>query len=89
MSVLPSPQTARHGEKTIALQVRLWTDNLGQPKGTIYPRHGWASGQVYVMKNDSHGIRGSQSPVMFNNLNELPAAVERVLAEVGITVHKD
>ena len=86
MTVMPQPQPAKRGEKTIELRIRFWTDGLGQPRDQIYPKHCWESGQVYAT-NASHGI-AALDPVMFNDLAELPSAIEKVLKAHAITLHQ-
>ena len=88
MTFMPQPQPAQHGEKTIELRIRFWTDGLGQPKGQVYPKHCCESGQVYAVKNGSHGIAASVDPVMFDDLSELPNVVAKVLSANGITLHR-
>ena len=81
-------QDATHGEKTIELRVRLWTDHLAPTEGQILPKHAWDSGTVDLPVNHSHGI-ASGEPVTFNSLSELPAAVEEALISRSITIHRD
>ncbi len=81
-------KSATHGEKTIEVRVRFWTNDLAGEKGKIIPKHGWTSGQVFLPSNPSHGITSSE-PVMFNSFAELPSKIEELLIASGITLHPD
>ena len=81
-----APKPALHGEKTIELSVRFWTDEMASEKGQIVPKHAWAGGMVHAVRNESHGIVSGE-PVPFNSLMELPLAIERVLLAQGIVLH--
>ena len=48
---------AKHGEKTIALTVYLFTDEIATEKGKIVPKHAWTSGTVALRSNRAHGIK--------------------------------
>ena len=41
---------AKHGEKTIALTVYLFTDEIATEKGKIVPKHAWTNGTVALQK---------------------------------------
>jgi hypothetical protein len=75
--------TADHGDKTIELTVRFWTDNIAPTKGKIIPKNGWAAGVVYIHKSPAHGFE-PQDPIPFNTLMELPGKIEKVLANHGV-----
>jgi len=74
-------------ERMIGVEVRFWTNEIGDAKrGFIVPKHGWTRGVIRMRRNDSHGIL-PKNPRPFNSLMELPAVLERVLIEHGITLH--
>jgi hypothetical protein len=70
----------------IEVKVRFWTNDLGGEKGKILPKHAWGSGVVKIEPNDAHGITSSD-PVPFNSMAEIPAKVEKVLIDRGVTIH--
>jgi hypothetical protein len=83
----PKTVKANPRERTIELEVRLWTNSIdGAEKGFIVPKHGWTRGTIGMRRNDSHGIL-PKNPRPFNSLMELPAVFEKVLIEHGITLH--
>jgi len=51
------------------------------------PKHAWTSGVVRLQKNKAHGISGSE-PEAFNSLMELMPAIETILIDQGIILHK-
>lgn len=69
----------------IEIKVRFWTNNLAVD-GKIVPKEGWSRGVVRVTPNISHGIEPGPA-VPFNSLMELPAKIEEVLIQNGITLH--
>ena len=77
---------AKHGEKMISLDVRFWTDGITEDKDKILPKNAWVHGTVRLNKNDSHGIQSGRT-IPFNSLLELPAKIEDLLIEEGITLH--
>jgi hypothetical protein len=77
---------AAHGKRMIEVRVRFWTNDLAEGKGRIRPKHAWAAGVVRLEPNDSHGIR-SASPVPFNSIAEIPAKIEKVLIDNGVSLH--
>lgn len=77
---------ARHGEKMIEVKLRFWTDEISPEKDTIVPGHAWASGVVRVERNEAHGIKPS-TPIPFNSLLGLGAAIEKALIEHGVVLH--
>jgi hypothetical protein len=78
---------AKHGSKMIEVTVRFWKNDLAESKGKIRPRHAWGSGVVRIARIDTHGIE-PLSPIIFNSLAEIPAKIEKVLIDHGITIHK-
>jgi hypothetical protein len=78
---------AAQGEKMVEVRIRFWTNDLAEDKGKINPKHAWGSGVVLMDRNRSHGI-SPQNPVPFTSLLDLPAKIEKVLIDHGITVHK-
>jgi hypothetical protein len=79
-------QAAKHGERMLEVRVRFWTNDLADGKGTVWPKHGWSSGMVYMERNASHGI-GPSDPLPFNSLMELPGVIERVLIAHKVVLH--
>ena len=77
---------AVQGEKTIELKIHFFTNELAK-KDEIRPKHGWTRGTVGITTNESHGIPPGSRRRHFNWLMELPATIERVLIENGITLH--
>jgi hypothetical protein len=78
---------ATYGKKMIEVKVRFWTNDLAETRGQIRPKHAWGSGVVRLDTNSSHGISGAK-PVPFNSLAEIPAKIEKVLIDHGVTIHK-
>jgi hypothetical protein len=78
---------ARHGKRMIEVRVRFWTNDLADGKGRIRPKHAWGSGVVRIEPNDAHNISG-ESPVPFNSMSEIPAKIEKVLIDNGVSIHK-
>lgn len=85
MPNLESTVPAEHGQKTIAVRVKFFTDELA-PHGQIIQKHGWTAGGVSIAANEAHGI-ASQQTYVFNSLNEIPTAIEKVLIAAGVTLH--
>ena len=84
-----SEEIAKHGEKTIEVSLRFWTDDIAETKGRIRPGHCWSAGTVRVPKNDSHGISGQHPSIPFNSLREITSAIDKAMTEAGITIHTD
>jgi hypothetical protein len=78
---------AKHGSKMIEVKVRFWTNDLSEDKGKIRPKHAWGSGVVRIERNASHGIVPGK-PIVFGSMAEIPAKIEKVLIDHGITIHK-
>lgn len=71
--------------KMIELEVRLWTNNIGE-RGLI-PKHAWDAGTVAIRTNSLHGIESNVRPVPFHSLASIGPAVEKVLRATGVTIH--
>ena len=86
-------QEAEHGERMIELKVRFWTNDMTDEepvergKGKIRPKHAWGSGVVRIKPNKAHGI-STGKVVPFNSLMEIPSAIERVLINNGVSIHR-
>jgi hypothetical protein len=78
---------ATYGKKMIEVKVRFWTNDLADGKDRIRPKHAWGSGVVRIASNPSHDIV-PRDPIMFNSLAEIPAKIEKVLIDHGVTIHK-
>jgi hypothetical protein len=86
---VPEPVEAReaaHGKRMIEVKLRFWTNDLGGDKGKILPKHAWGSGVVKMERNDAHGITSGE-PLLFNSMAEIPAKLEKVLIDHGVTIH--
>ena len=77
---------AKHGEKTIALTVYFFTDEIATEKGKIVPKHAWTSGTVALRSNRSHGIKSGVEH-HFDSLLEVGKAIEDALIEGEIILH--
>lgn len=89
MTVVIEPRTAEHGEKMITVRVRFWTNKLGAPPGKVIPKTCHTRGMVGIQANEAHGIKSLRDgPIAFNSLEELPAAIEKVLKLSGVTLVK-
>lgn len=77
---------AKTGERMIEIKVRFWTNDIAGEKGSILPKHAWASGVVRMEANRTHAIR-PHNPVPFQSLLDLPAVMEKVLVQHGVTLH--
>ena len=75
-----------HGDKTVKLSVDFFTDNIAAGDKTRQC-HAWTVGAVNVPANKGHGIKSGVS-VQFNSLPELGSAIERALAQAGVTLHE-
>ncbi len=78
---------ATYGKKMIEVKVRFWTNDLADGKDRIRPKHAWGSGVIRIDGNPSHGIV-PKDPIMFNSMAEIPAKIEKVLIDHGVTIHK-
>ena len=79
---------AKYGEKMIEVKVRFWTNDIAKGEGQIKPKHAWTSGVIRMERNESHDVI-PMYPRPFNSLMEVPAVIEKVLVEHGITLHLD
>lgn len=77
---------AKLGQRMIEVRVRFWTNEIVEGKGWIRPKHAWTRGVISMERNESHGIVPSY-PRPFNSLMELPAIIEKVLIQHGVTLH--
>jgi hypothetical protein len=77
---------ADQGERMIEVKIRFWTNDIAGEKGSVRPKHAWASGVVRVERNKTHGIVPGK-PRPFHSLMDLSAVVERVLIDQGIVLH--
>jgi hypothetical protein len=79
---------APHGEKTVGLAVRFFSNDIADAQGHIVPGHIWESGVVRVERNAAHGLAGGKS-IPFHSLPELLVAIESALIESGLIIHSD
>ena len=75
----------RRENKMITIEVKLWTDDLGE-NGNIAPKQAWDSGMTRIVANSLHGIE-SATPIPFQSLLELAAVIEKQLIKNGIKLH--
>lgn len=80
-------KAARHGETTIEVRLRFWTNGIAETKGYVKEGHCWSSGMVIIPKNDLHEIDPQKVP--FNSLMEITRAIEEAMLGAGITIHTD
>jgi hypothetical protein len=78
-------QEAAQGERMIEVQLRFWTNNLGE-SGRVVPKHAWTSGVVRMERSETHGIVPGP-PRTFQSLRDLGTVIEKVLIEHGVTLH--
>jgi hypothetical protein len=72
-------------EKMIVLELRFWTNHIAR-NGKVRAKHAWTSGMVRARANTLHGIKAKRTRP-FYTLADMPATVQRVLIEHGITLH--
>ncbi len=77
---------APHGEKTIEITIRLWTNSISRKRGHQVKRECWDSGTVYMHENISHGIKAAK-PIQFHSLLDLPSKVELLITRHRIKLH--
>lgn len=78
---------AQHGKRMIEVRLRFWTNDLADGKGRILPKHAWGAGVIRMDPNDAHGIVGGE-PIPFNSVAEIPAKIEKLLIDHGVTIHR-
>ncbi len=78
-------KTAKHGEKTIRVSLKFWTDGIASEKGKVVPGYCWEGGFVNVEANPTHGLRATQ-PVPFNTFDELVPMLVSVLDDAGVHI---
>ena len=83
----PAGQLATHGEKTLEVTIRFWTDQIATKKNFIDPKHAWDFGVIYMHQNDTHGIEPA-SPKPFNSILDLTSVLSQVLVQHGIKLHR-
>ena len=81
-------QDIPHGEKTIKLSIKFFTNNLP----TTNVKTAWDSGVVHVVTSRSRGLRQIGNPIPFNSIanpKKKPTLLEAVAKELknqGITL---
>ncbi len=78
-------KAAKHGEKTIRVSVKFWTDDIATKEGHVLPGYCWEGGFVNVEANPTHGLKASQ-PVPFNTLDELVPILISALDDAGVNI---
>ena len=78
---------AQHGKRMIEVRLRFWTNDLADGKGRIRPKHAWGAGVIRMDPNDVHRIAGGD-PIPFNSVAEIPAKLEKLLIDHGVTIHR-
>jgi hypothetical protein len=82
MQLEPADKTieAKHGDKTIRVTIGF---DARLQKGPITPKHAWERGWVWIRRNNAHGFKSYvEKQISFNSLQELPAAIQKVLDEL-------
>jgi hypothetical protein len=77
---------AEHGEKTVAIVLRFFTDEIAEKPGEILPKHIADQGTMRMVPNSSHGIEAAKW-LYFHSLPEILVVLENLFMEHGITVH--
>jgi hypothetical protein len=83
----PKEKQATHGEKMIEVRIRFWTNKIALGRGKVIPKHARTSGVVRIQPNSLHDIVPGK-PRPFNSLLDLGSAIEKVLIEHGIVLHR-
>ncbi len=78
-------KAAKHGEKTIRVSVKFWTDGIASKDGHVIPGYCWEGGFVNVEANPTHELKATQ-PVPFNTLDELIPIMISVLDDAGVHI---
>jgi hypothetical protein len=82
----PRAVRATHGEKMLELKVLFFTNGIARRRNAVLPGHGMTRGTVRMDRHIAHALGGGRARP-FNSLMELPAAIERVLMDHGVTLH--
>ena len=69
--------------KTIAVTIHFFTDNIAEEKGEVVPKVCWEKGTVSVRANKRHGIPATYA-YNFNCKEDIPAAIEKAVREAQI-----
>ena len=72
---------------TIAVTVYFWTNDIADDPDHVLCKHAWDTGTVRVQANGLHDIAPGRT-IAFNHPDNLGEAVQRALAEAGVTLHK-
>ena len=67
-----------HGEKSIKITVLFHTNGLDNLKTA------WVRGKTYATINKARGIRPTENPSIFNNIEEILPSIMKVLKENNI-----
>jgi hypothetical protein len=59
---------------------------IARRQGAVLPGHAMTKGVVRMDRHSAHGVGGGRARP-FNSLMEIPATLERVLMDQGITLH--
>ena len=87
MAEIESRVKAAYMERMIEVKIRFWTNGFVEGRGYIKPKHAWASGVVRMERNESHGIV-PKGATHFHSLMDIPAAIEKVLINHSISIHR-
>jgi hypothetical protein len=77
---------AEYGQKTVAIVLRFYTNEIAEKPGEILPKHVADAGTVTMVQNSAHGIEPKKT-FHFHSLPEILTAIEDLITEHGITVH--
>lgn len=81
----PKETSPPHGERTIEVTLRFWTDRIADKEGHVIPGFCWEGCFVSVPSQPSHGIK-TTAPMMSNHFGELVSTVQAALDEAGVKV---
>lgn len=78
---------AEHGEKTIRITIRFWTNNISKKPGYVVKKECWDKGVVNVGTNKAHGLKMGK-PIHFNSFMDIPSKIARLLKMHNIKLHR-
>ncbi len=81
---MPNTRAAEgvHGQKTIEVTLRFWTNDIAEGEGKIQPKECWDAGTLNLSTNRLHNIEYDHQP--FNSLLSLLSGLEDLLIRNGI-----
>ena len=67
------------------MTLRFFTDEMAENKDEIVPKQAWAHGMIFLVSNESQGIKSDQ--INFDSLMEISNKIEDLLIKHGIKIH--